>query len=387
MERVCLAIVVGALGGLSSSVFLYALDFVTTVRLLHPKIIYALPLAGLAIGIMTRRLGGGGASLVVEQIHSPKDILPRTLAPVVLVGTLLTHLFGGSAGREGTAVQMGAALADQLNHVWRQTVERRKALLMAGMAAGFSSAVGAPIAGAVFGLEVMKIKNGDRLKVALECALASVVGYTLTLLLRAPHSAYPQNVIPEPNPKLLLLVGVAGLMFGQGARVFLWTTYALEKIVHKQIRLSAYRPLVGGLALIGLYLIFGERYAGLGIGVIQSALESPATWWDGPFKILLTAVTLASGFKGGEFIPLVFVGTTLGSAFGIWADPDSFTVFAAAGFGAVFGATAKTPIATAIMTAEIFGARILPFSLLAGWIAAATSGEHRIYGRLPPPRS
>ena len=380
LRQSLLAALTGILAGLAATVFLMALAAATLFREIYPQIIYGLPLIGLLIGWVYHTYGRDsqpGTNLILDEIHRPSRRLPLKMAPLILVSTLLTHLFGGSAGREGTVVQMGASLSDQLAQ--RETPAHRQALLQAGAGAGFAAAIGAPFAGMVFGLEVI----GTRSQAYLQCAIAALVGYGTTLLLHAPHTPYPSVHAPAFGGKSLAIAAVAGVFFGLAARAFVLVTHAVEKLQQRFVRYPPLRPFVGGVFLLGLFLLTPTtRYEGLGLPVIQQALTETVPWWDAPLKALFTALTIGSGFKGGEFIPLVFIGTTMGSALG-------YSWLAAVGFSAVFGAAANTPLACAVMGVEIFGWRMAPYALLAGFIAYAVSGHPGIYKSQPrvPPRS
>jgi H+/Cl- antiporter ClcA len=369
------------LAGIAAAVFLIALDWATRLRDQNPVIIWALPLIGFAIGWVYHRYGqdvAGGNNLILDEIHDPKKIVPLRMAPLILVGTVLTHLFGGSAGREGTAVQMGSSLADQLTRLFHIETAERKILLIAGAGAGFGAAIGAPWAGAVFGMEVIYVGR-LRLFAWFECLIASFVAYFTAVLLRAPHSLYPAVEIPSLQVRLLLLVALAGIVFGLAARFFVLSTHIVERTLNRWIKYPPFKPLTGGLLLVLFFYLEGSyRYAGLGIPYIQEALTRPSPWFEPLFKSLFTSLTVGSGFKGGEFIPLVFIGTTLGSTLSLLL-PVSAGLLAALGFAAVFGAAANTPIACTLMAMEIFGPRLGPFALIACLVSYCFSGPHGIY--------
>jgi H+/Cl- antiporter ClcA len=372
---------IGVLAGTAAAIFLILLDQATQLRIDHPALIWFLPVAGLAIGLAFHyggRSAEGGTGLILEEIHNPRRTLPFRMAPLVLLGTVITHLFGGSAGREGTAVQMGASLADQLSRFFTVENEERRILLVAGAGAGFSAAIGAPWAGTLFGLEVMQIGK-LRFFALFECLVASFTAYATCRLLGAPHTLYPAVSMPEYSVTLIACVALSGVAFGLAAQGFMKLTHGVEYLQKKIFRFAPWRPLAAGCVLVALYQLPDTlRYAGLGIPAILDSFHESAAWLDPLLKAGFTALTVGSGFKGGEFIPLVFIGTTLGSALSSVL-PLATPLLAALGFAAVFGAAANTPIACTIMAMEIFGWQLGPLALLACWIAYQVTGHVGIY--------
>jgi H+/Cl- antiporter ClcA len=371
----------GVLAGIAAAIFLISLDFATQYRQHYPQFIWALPIAGLLIGLLYHYYGkevSSGHNLILDEIHDPKKIVPLRMAPLVLLGTIATHLFGGSAGREGTAVQMGASLSDQIGRFFKIETHERRALLMAGASAGFGAAIGAPWAGWIFGMEVL---HTGRFKLThwYPCLVASFVGYFVTILLKAPHSVYPSIVLPSFEMITLFWVAVAGIAFGLAARFFILSTHWIEKLSVRWIAYAPLRPFIGGLLLIVLFSVEGSyQYVGLGIESIQQALQSRAQFHEPLLKSLFTSLTVGSGFKGGEFIPLVFIGTTLGSALSMIL-PVALPLLASLGFAAVFAGAANTPIACTLMAMEIFGIGIAPYALLTCLISYSLSGRRGIY--------
>lgn len=366
---------------MAAAVFLITLNAATLWRESHPWLIWLLPLAGALIGYAYHKYGQNtdkGTGLILEQIHDPSNIIPFRMAPMVLLGTVLTHLFGGSAGREGTAVQMGASLADQFNHFIKMSPEDRKVLLIAGAGAGFSAAIGAPLAGALFGLEVVHVGR-LRLFAMTECLVASFVAFFVCRLLGAPHSVFgPVGEISYSALGFGAVFG-AGLAFGLAANVFMRFTHLVERLQKRFVKHPMLKPFVGGVLLVALYHFEGSyRFVGLGIPVIQEYFVQVPSFMDPVYKTLFTGLTVGSGFKGGEFIPLVFIGSGLGSVLSVVL-PLSISLLAALGFAAVFGAAAKTPLACAVMACEIFGWSIAPYALLACVVAYSVSGQLGIY--------
>lgn len=371
----------GALAGIAAAVFLILLDWATTFRDANPVIIWVLPFAGLFIGWTYHRHGkdvAAGHGLILDEIHNPKKTVPLKMAPFILFGTVLTHLFGGSAGREGTAVQMGASLSDQLTNFFKIEADERKILLVAGAGAGFGAAIGAPWAGVIFGMEVINVGR-LRLFAWLECLIASFVGYYTTLIIGAHHSFYPRIEIPQFEFKIAFYVLLAGIIFGLASRVFVMATHFVEKTNARWISYPPLKPFLAGCLLILLYYWEGSyRYVGLGIPYIQDSLVHTQQFKEPFLKALFTAITVGSGFKGGEFIPLVFIGATLGSALSVLI-PVAFQLLAGVGFAAVFAGASNAPIACSIMAMEIFGWKIAPYALIGCFMSYYVSGHHGIY--------
>lgn len=351
----------------------------TNLREANTWLVWGLPLAGLLIGLAYFYFGKGteaGSQLILEEMREPRRTIPLRMAPFTFFGTLATHLFGGSAGREGTAVQMGAALADFSSRHLRLEAGERRTLLLAGAGAGFGAAIGTPWAGAVFGVEML---GHLHLLGAMECVVASFSGFVVSKLVGAPHSHFPAFVLPSMTLATWGAVLVAGLIFGIAARGFVGLAHAVERTQKRWVSYPPLRPLLGGILVLTLFQCLGTlRYAGLGIEVIQRALVSGGQPGDPFWKAILTALTVGSGFKGGEFIPLVFIGTTLGSLLSLWL-PASLPLLASLGFAAVFGAAANTPLACSLMAAELFGWGAFPYALLSCLIACMVSGTAGIY--------
>ncbi len=382
LRWVFLSTMVGLFAGFSASVFLFVLDRITALREAYPQLIWGLPLGGLLSGYLYWRLGknaAGGSTLIIEAVHDPEKVVPFRMAPLILVGTVLTHLFGGSAGREGAAVQMSASLSAQLSRWFHIRPEEKKILLMAGTGAGFGATVGAPWAGFIFGLEVIRLRGGERFVAVLECWVASFFAYSMTRFIHAPHLHLPKIALPEFQLPTLLGVVVAGLCFGLVARAFVLCTHFIQN----RLKLFPLFPPLGvagmGMLLPVLYLWEGSlRYAGLGSSVIQQAFESKLSIVDPFYKLVFTALTVGGGFKGGEFVPLVFMGATLGNVLGQWlALPTSFV--AALGYVAVFGGAAKTPLACTCLAIELFGGSIGLYALIACGVSFWVAGDHGIY--------
>lgn len=372
---------VGGLAGLASAVFLVSLDWATRWREANPAVIYALPLAGAALGWVYQRYGGTttlGSNLIIEEIHSNQARIPRRMAPMILIGTVITHLFGGSAGREGTALQMGASLADSLRQLLKLDRHDRRLMLMAGISGGFGSVFGTPAAGFVFGMEVQSLGR-MRYEGLLPCLIAAFVGDLVTRGLGVPHAHYPVLPATAIDGLLLLKVALAGVVCGLTSHLFIELTHAIRHVMAR-VRNAPLRPALGGVAVLALTAALGTRdYLGLSLPLIERSVRGEDVIWTAfLIKLVFTAVTLGSDFLGGEVTPLFVIGAALGHALGrlLGVDPAFMAMI---GFVAVFAGASNTPLACVLMSVELFGGGAIMYSLVICACAYLASGHRSIY--------
>lgn len=391
-----LAVPMAAATGSACAFFLWSLDAVTSLRFAHPWLLYLLPLAGMAVAWLYQRHGAGsegGNNLILDRIHDPGGGVPRRMAPLVLLGTLATHLCGGSAGREGTAVQMGGSIASGVARHFKLERAQLSALLMAGVAAGFGAVFGTPLAGAVFAVEVA-VTGRPKLVALPLCLFAAYFGDWFCRVWGVGHTHYHIQEVAgllggalSWSPLLLGKIALAAVAFGAAAFAFSHASHGFAALLKRWIARGWLRPALGGLVVIGLYHATGRAdFLGLGVWspdpeavTLVSLFASPEIhpWaWCG--KFLFTVVTVGSGFKGGEVTPLFFIGAALGNALaGLMGAPPG--LFAALGFTAVFAGAANTPLACTLMGIELFGLHYgIPLAL-ACWIAFFCSGHAGIY--------
>jgi H+/Cl- antiporter ClcA len=391
-----IAIVIGSIVAL----FLWLLNFVIHFRFRNPGILYLLPVAGVLIHFIYKLIGSSaekGNNLIIDEIHAPGGGVPKRMAPIVLITTLITHLFGGSAGREGTAVQIGGSIAQMFGKWFKLNEPDTRIVLIAGIAAGFGAVFGTPLTGAIFAMEVLTIGR-IQYNALLPCLIASIIGDVTVAAWGVHHTAYHIDVFATMphwfsaylsfDFILLFKIMIASVAFGLTSYLFAGMVHGIKAFFVKQVSISWLIPVLGGLIIIGLTLLIGKPdYLSLGIDAehagavtIPSAFQTGgADTWSWLWKTIYTTVTLATGFKGGEVTPLFYIGATLGNTLSVLMNAP-VSLFAALGFIAVFAGATNTPLACTFMGVELFGGQYVLFFAVACFTAYFFSGHSGIYG-------
>jgi len=381
LRWVVLASLLGAGLGAVSVAFHHGIELAAELRVHHPWVLLLLPAAGAAIVLLYRACGMAhdrGTNQIFVCVRTAQPVRLRT-APLIFVSTILTHLVGGSAGREGAALQLGGSVGDELGRALRLDERDRRVLVMCGMSAAFSGLFGTPLTAAVFSLEVVSV--GVMYHAALvPCLCASLVALEVAKLLGAPAAGYAVAAIPATDLLSLGQAAAMGVLCALVSVLFCRVVHAAPKLYGKIPIHPALRGALGGVLVLGLTFAVGSQdYNGAGGHIIGLAVEQgQAVPWAFLLKILFTAVTLGAGFRGGEIVPVLFTGATFGCAAAPLLGMDP-AFGAALGMAALFCGCTNCPMASTLLAFELFGGQSLPLFALACAVAYMTSGYHGLY--------
>lgn len=373
--------IIGIFMGALSTFFLASLSLLTTYRLSHPWIIIFLPLSGALFAFLYKNYGQKaiyGNNLVINEANGGKDKIPLRLLPLTLFSTLASHLFGASVGREGTAVQMGGAVTDSLARLFRLNKIEREIIIISGISAGFSSVFGTPLAGTIFGLEVLVIGR-VRSEAIFPSFFSAFFANAVAVFLGIQHSHYTMGAIPSWSVPLFLQLFLVGICFGLVGWLFSRSLVEVKRIYALWIKNPVLRNFVGGCVIIGLtFLINSQRYLGISLHLLDEAFLGTNQVFDFLGKLLFTVLSLGAGYQGGEVTPLFEIGATLGSSLAPLFHLSA-PFLAGLGFIGVFSGATNTPIACFIMGIELFGSEAALFFFMICLVSYMCSGNAGIY--------
>ncbi|NMP37503.1 MAG: chloride channel protein [Clostridiales bacterium] len=380
LKWLVIALLVGAVGGAVGTVFHLAVSYSADIRAAYPKLILLLPLAGAAIAFMYKLAGmadDGGTDLVFTCIRTSEK-LPVRMAPLIFVSTVLTHLCGGSSGREGAALQIGGSIGELFSNLFRTNDKDKRILIMCGMSALFSALFGTPLTAAVFGMEVISI--GVMYYAAIvPCLFASIVAYFIASSFGVDPTRFSVPDIPLMGAKSLgqvLLLSAACAVMGV---IFCCVMHGTKALYSKLLKNTVLRATVGGLIVAGLSLLINtDRYNGSGIDTVYEALSGDVPAFAFALKLVFTALTLGAGFKGGEIVPTFFIGSTFGNTVGrlLKMSPQ---FGGAIGLVAAFCSAVNCPVSSMLLSIELFSSEGMLFFAAATAVSYTLSGRYSLY--------
>lgn len=373
--------IVGIAVGSTSAMLLNVNDFLTDVREKNHFLLFLLPLGGIIIGYLYQYHGNNsrkGNDLIIEHIHHGQGQIPLRMGPIVFVSTFITHLFGGSTGREGAAIQMGTSIAEAVNRIFKIDKIDRRILIMSGISGGFGSAFGAPVTGTIFGMEVISLGK-MKYEAMVPCFVASFVGYLVTEAWGVKYEHHIIKSIPKLTTATAVKIIIVSIIFSFVSVLYSQLRHYVKDFSERYLKNLMIRAMIGGIIIIVLTYLIGSRdYLGRGLPIVGKAFKehvSPFAFFN---KIIFTVITMGTGFRGGEVIPLFFVGATLGNTLSNIVNlPISF--LAALGLIAVFCGASNAPISCFIFSIELFEGKGVIYFFMACIISYIFSGHHGIY--------
>ena len=380
IKWILFAALTGILGGGVGTAFRYTIDYVTGLRTDIPWLYFLLPLGGLVIAFLyrvTKLSGHADTNLIINSVRTDGK-LPFLLAPVIFISTALTHLFGGSAGREGAALQLGGTIGSFIGRIFRLNEQDMHMAIMCGMSGLFSALFGTPLTAAIFAMEVISV-GVMYYSSFVPCMVSALTAFWITGLSGLKPTVLTLSKIPSLEITNVLLTAVIGLGCALVSIAFCLALEHTHKLAAKYLKNEYLRLLIGGTVIVVMTFFIGTRYSGAGTDTISRTLAGDAVLpYDFILKIIFTAITIGFGYKGGEIIPTIFIGATFGSLVGgLIGLPPAFS--AAVGMIALFCAVVNCPIASIILSVEMFGSEGLVLFAVAVCISFMLSGYYGLY--------
>lgn len=377
---ILLASLTGAVGGLIGSAFHLSIEYVTNLRSEHPKILLLLPVGGVVIAFLykvTKMDKNGGTDFVISSVRE-KERVPFLMAPLIFVATVITHLFGGSAGREGAALQLGGAIGSQIGSIFKLNEKDMHLIIMCGMSGVFSALFGTPLTATVFAMEVISV--GVVYYSSLVPSLtSSLVAFAVSRAFKIEPVSFNLSQVAQLNGKNVFLTVVLAAVCAVVGIAFCILMHLGHTYIPKYIKNPLIRAFVGGCVIIALTaLVSNGDYNGAGMSIIEKTINGQAVPYAFALKMLFTAVTISCGYKGGEIVPTFFIGATLGCTVGgALGLPAGFS--AALGLIALFCSCVNCPIASMILSVEMFGSQGFVFFGIVCAVSYVLSGYFSLY--------
>lgn len=381
VKWVVFALLTGLLVGLCSCGFHFVFTIANIIRTQNTWIVYFLPVGGLAIVALYHMLKGendGGTNLVISAIHSG-DHIPIRMAPLIFISTTLTHLFGGSVGREGAALQIGGSIGNTLGDIFKFDKKDTNTMIMCGMSGAFAVLFGTPMAAAIFPMELVSV--GIMHYMALvPCVISALTAHGIATYLGVSHSTFVLDFVPMFKISSAIEVSLIAILCAFVSVVFCYTLHITEDTLKKRIPNPYIRIFIVGCVLVIMNLLIGPaNKVGTSISILEECMAGTVLPYIFLLKIVYTALTLGSGFKGGEIVPSIFVGAAFGNVMGqlLGVDP---TFCAAIGAIALFCGVTNSPITALLIGFELFGYESMPYYLITvafSYVLSGYSGAYR----------
>ena len=381
LKLVLISAIIGGLSGVIIGGFLILLEKVIELNLKYDLLILLLPLSGVLMTFLYKKYGKNskkGNNLIIENINGSNEKIHLVMAPLVFIGTILTHLFGGSVGREGTGVQIGGTIGNLFADIFKKYDLDRKILLISGVSSGFSAVFGTPIAGSIFAVEVSTVGSLTYASM-LPAITAAIVGDKVVRFLGVSHSHFqipPIESFDFINMEKVILLSIC---FGIISKLFVYMTDFFKVIFNKYIKDDYIKIFIGGSIMVCITFLLGNRlYNNLSLGLLMDSFEGNVPYFAFIIKLTLTTLCLGVGYQGGEVTPLFVIGATLGATLSpIVGIPVAFS--AALGLIGVFAGATNAPIASFILYLELFGSNNMIFAIIVCIISVFISGRKGIY--------